>query len=385
MKRTLLFFTLLFAMVSYALPSDGTASALPDVFAAGAMALGAIAVLPVVGNSLRTWSSFGLLLATSTVTTALNAAYQAEYRDGSKGLADLTQNLYESAEFDSLFTIDYTDLTVWEKAVSSSGNITQAFQLAFTPNGTFTFTPSKFPLFDIKVDLLLSSHDIKRSFVGFLHKNNKPQTDQEFIRYIISQHVTPQHIEDVEMHGAWDGVYVAPTPGTAGAVGAMMDGFRKYINDAVTATTITPIAVGAAPTDPEDYVDYIEEFAKSLPNPEKKTAMTIAMNLTAEERFREGMRIKYHTYYRDGEADKGRVYVRPNLMVKGFAAMGDSEKIFCAPKSNLIKAVNMGQGPLFNFEQEDRTLKVFGDYMLAYGVWNHKRFYTNDVDLTDES
>lgn len=382
MKRSLFTLTFLFALVATMAAATGQAQPAGPAWEAVALALGALAVMPAIGKALGGFRATGLLF-TSVVISALNTAYGAEFRDNSKSAADLTEKLFESAAFDSLFTIDYTDLTVWEKGTSESGPITQAFQEGFTESGTFTFKPSKFPLFDIKMDMRLSSHKVKRSFIGWAHRNNRPQTDQEFVNYIINVLAAPQHVEDVELYGCWSGVHVAPTTGVAGAPGAMMDGFRKYINDAITANTITPIATGSAPSDPEDYVDWVEGFAKQLPNPEKNTPMTVAMNLTAFERFQEGMRIKYHTYYKADDADKTRVCVNPRLTVQGFAAMGSSSKIFCAPKFNLVKAVNQGEGPLFNFEQQDRSLKVFGDYMLAYGVWNHDRFYTNDVDLVD--
>lgn len=381
MKRISLLFAGFALCVLSVLAGDGQQHAV-EAFSATAIAIGVLCALPVVFGSIIRSLPFGITLATTIVSSALQAAYGTEFKDGSKSLRDLTQQLYESAEFDKLFSIEYTDLTVWEKAISSSTEVTQGFQLPFTESGTFTFDPSTFPLFDIKVDVRLSSHKIKRDWVGFMHKNNVPQTDQEFVKYILNEHIAPQHVEDLELKMAWSGVRVAPTANVAGTAAGAMDGFKKYINDQIDDSKIVTIAMGALPTDPEDMVDYVEEFAKSIANTDKRTPMTLAMNLSAEELFVEGMRIKYHTYYKDNDASKQRVYVRKNIDVMGLAALDDSPKIFCSPKKNLIKAINQGSGPLFNFEQEDRTIKVYGDYMLAYGVWNPKRFYTNDVDLT---
>lgn len=382
MKRSLLILLAIVGLAGMAMANTGPADQAPDYLGIAALAVGALAVAPATLRALGVNANFlGLALVTTITTTDLQTAYGAQYANGSKSWQDLKTKVFESSSFDQLFNVEYTNLTTWHKATATMSAVTQRFQLAFTPSGTLTFKPSKYDLDEVKVDLKLSSHSIKRDFIGFAHKTGVPQTAQEFIKYVV-EHVSKQHVEDVELEGAWGGVNATITPGTATNAAGMMDGFRKVINDGITASTIDPIVMGAVPSDPQDFVEYVEEFVKSIPNKYKNWRMTLAMSLTNEEKFKEGMRLKYKTYYDNG-TDVMRVYVRPLITVKGEVAMGDSSKIFMSPKDNLYKVVNMGdaRAPIFNLETEDRSIKIWSDYLVKYCIWNHEWFFTNDVSL----
>lgn len=382
MKRSILFLFAIVAFAASALANTGPAQQEPDYLGIAALAVGALAVVPATLRLAGISTNFlGLALVTTITTTDLQTAYGAQFANGSKGWQDLKSKVFESSSFDQLFTIEYTNLTTWQKATSTMSAVTQRFQLGFTPSGTLTFKPSKYDLDEVKVDLQLSSHSIKREFIGFAHKTGVPQNAQEFIKWVVTQ-TAQQHVEDVELEGAWGGVNATITPGTATNAAGMMDGFRKVINNGITAGTITPVTMGAVPSDPQDFVEYVEEFVKSIPNKYKGWQMTLAMSLTNEEKFKEGMRLKYKTYY-DAGTDVMKVYVRPRISVKGEVAMGDSSKIWMSPKMNLYKVVNMGSAtnPLFNLETEDRSIKIWSDYLMKYCIWNHEWFFTNDVSL----
>lgn len=389
MKRTLLF--LVSALVLMTAPAfAGTPAAEPEtgetLIHVLQMSALAVAAAGAVSLATRGRLGLGLLLATTITTTDLRTAYGTEYRDGSKSLSDLRVKLFESAEWDKLFNIEYTTLTTWEKGNVATGAFTQRFQTDFTPSGSVTFTPTKYNLDDIKIDAQFTSHDIKRDFIGFMHRTGLPQNQQQFVKYVIDL-IANQHVEDVEIYGAWGGRNATITPGTATTASGMMDGFRKVINDGITAQTIAPIDMGPLPTTPALMVAYVEEFCKQIPNTDKNTPMKLVMNLDAEELFVEGMRTKYNTYYRETD-NKQRVYVRKNIEVTGQRAMGDSSKIWATPMNNVYKVVNLGpsRNPQFNWETQDRRIKVWMDYMLKYVIWQHGRFYTNDVSLgTNES
>ncbi len=373
MKTKMFPLLLLSGLVAAAVAWPGTLTAVAAVI------LGPLLLAHRLGVSAR----MGVLMATAITTTTLDASFDAEYADNSKNLKDLQAKVFESSSFDELFTLEYTDLTTYRKALSTSNAVTQPFQLTWTPTTTFEFGPAEIPLFDIKIDLEFSSHAVKRSFVGFLHKTGQPQNAQLLTKYLLDELVVPQHVEDVELNGCFSGAYATPTPGTPGAVGTMMDGVKTVINDAITATTITPIAIGAAPSDEVDFVDWVEEFAAGIDNRDVKKPMTIAMNNVNFRKFQAGMRAKYNMGWQTAK-DLDQLYLFPQLQVKGYAAMGTSDKIFCTPKGNAVKPVNKGNsgnGMMFGWEVEDRRLKVWTDYLMAYGFIDHSRVYTNDSDL----
>ena len=74
--------------------------------------------------------------------------------------------------------------------------------------------------------------------------------------------------------------------GTAGAVGTMLNGVRKVINDGVTATTISTIATGALSTTLATYLAQIEAFVAGIDQKDREKPMILAMNKNLALRFR---------------------------------------------------------------------------------------------------
>jgi hypothetical protein len=385
MKRIFSFLTLVALATVPLMASDGSATSTADAFGIFALLTGATALLSLFMGGMN-WRviTFGLM-ATVINATALNTAYQAEYRDSSKNLRHMRTLLYEQAEFDQLFTVEYIKESVWERAYSGLGSIIQRFQIPFTPNGTLTLTPSKIELGDIKADILTSSHELKRSWAGFLHKNdNTPQTMQAFIKWLTTEHLPGKWNEDIELYCSYNGVQQAVVANTAGTAIGAMNGFKYVINDHITNGRTVPVAMGAVPTVALDLVNYVEELVLSAPNVIKKKPMNLVMSLDNEELFAEGMRLKYNLNYRDVE-DVMRVYKRKNVTVVGSTAMGTSDKMWMSFKDNLIKPVNLKDNPDWRFEDVDRSIKIFTDKMVGYGVWIPQYLVTNDVELTNES
>lgn len=384
MKRLLTILTAVAMLAAPAFAGSGTADT-ADAFGAVSLALAALVGLPLALRAIGISLPYAILAATTLTTTALNTAYGAKYKEGSSAAKDLRTQMFESAEFDKLFTLEYTQSTVWEKANFTMGSILQRYQKAFTDNGTLTFTPSKYDLDKVKVDMSWVSDDIKETFVGWLHDEGKEPTAQELVSFLMAE-VPKKFAEDVELYAAYGGLKGTLTPGTATTAEESMDGFKKVINDGIAATTIVPIPVGAAPTDAEQFVAYIEGFVAGIPNKYRRMPMDLALNLQKEELFKEGMRLKYNTYYRD-QQDVTRVYTRQNIRVVGQPAMDDSTKVFCSPKENLYKVVNTGmrRGVAFHWESVDRLFKLWGQMRMKYAIWNHEMFFTNDVEETSGS
>ncbi len=388
MKRILSFLTLSLVAIVPLLANDGSANATADAFGLfGLLMAGSLAVSFLFrGLGLRL-GVFGLL-AFAIDASALNTAYGAEFRDSSKNTRHMRSLLYETAEFDKLFTVEYIKESVWERGVSDLGSIIQRFQIPFTPSGTLTLTPSTIKLGDIKADILTSSHELKRNWAGFLHKNDgTSQTMQAFIQWLVNDHLQNRWNHDIEMSLSYLGVEQAVTPNVAGSVTGAMNGFRYIINEHILAGRIVPISMGALPTGSGAAVatvNYVEDMLKQMPNVIKNKPMTLAVGYHVEELFREGMLLKYNTYYRNAD-DLMKVYNRRNVTVQGFAAMGESDKIFCSMKENLIKPVNLNDTPDLKFEDEDSSIKIFTDKMVGYGVWIPQYLVTNDVDLSNDS
>jgi len=321
----------------------------------------------------------GVMWATTITTTALTTGYGSYFADDSKGLADLHAQVFYGSTWDMLFTPIETKLTVYRQSVSNSTSVMQAGQIAHTPNGTYSFKPAETPLFWLKADYSGSSYKMRDNWLGELHQKGMSQEQQPFAVYIIDEHLIPQFNEDKELY-AFSAVYVAPTPGTSGNVQDSMDGFKKQINNKITATTVSPISTGTIPTDQADFVTYIEEFVKDINKRDWKRPMTLAMSPDHEQMFKEGMEMKYNSQYKNAD-DLVKLKHFPNITVSGEVAMIGSTKIFCSPKKNLVHPYTVYEGDLVKFQVDTRTLLAWADQDTGYGCIDDARFYTNSEEL----
>lgn len=316
------------------------------------------------------------------VTTDLDAAYGAYYVQGSQNERNLYTKLFQSAEFDAdLFEMVPTDDTQYRDALVTQSRVTQGFQLAWTPTGTTTMRARPINLFELKIDVEESSYQIEKTWAGFLHKEGADEMSQPLPKWMIESLIIPQHVEDVELNATFNGVFAAPTAGTPGPVGSMLNGVRKIINDGVTATTISPIATGAFSTTLATFLGQIETFVAGIEQKDREKPMILAMNKNLALRFRQANRAGYNLNY--AQLDEiSRIADYPNIQVKGYAAMGTSDKIFCTPMGNAKMPVKKNsERSRFKFEVVDRRLKVYTDYWKGYGFVDHSRVYTNDRDL----
>lgn len=351
--------------------------------AVGAEALltsGALVAAGTAFGGIKMAMGYGSPALFDIVTTQLESEYGAYYVQGSQNERNLYTQLFESAKFDELFEQELTDDTVHRDSLVTIGAVTQPFQLAWTPTGNSTFKPAPIPLFELKVDFEESSYKVEKTWAGFLHKEGLDESQQPLPVWLLEKLVVPRHIHDVELNGCFNGVYAAPTAGTPGAVGTMMNGVKKVINDGITATTISTIATGAPNADPVLWVGQVEAFVAGIDSKDRKTPMKLAMSEDLALRFKRGNRAKYNMQHNQLN-ELMAIADYPNIMVEGYAAMGSSTKIFCSPKSNSKMPVKKNsQRSRFKFETVDRRLKAWTDYWKGYGFVDHSRVYTNDQD-----
>ncbi len=312
----------------------------------------------------------------------LATAYGAKYADGSKDLQDLNQRLYHTAKFDQLFQLEYTRLTVYEKGNTDITEVTQPFQLGWTAKGTLEFTPSRSTLDRVKIDWQGSSHELWASWVQFLRQEGVQEADQTKLLDYVLDLIIKKHVEEMELQANFKGVLAAPTPGSAGAAANAINGVRKRLNDAVTAGTISPISTGALHSDPVDFVGQVEAYVEQIDSLDRSSDMTIAMAPEQYSKWRRGMRTKYNQQHLQ-VAELDQLIDYPHLKVAGFEAMRGSSIIWCTPKGNAIKAVNIydttnTNKTVFGFEQQDRQMKIWRDYAVAYHFNRHDRVYMND-------
>jgi hypothetical protein len=280
--------------------------------------------------------------------TQLNAQYGAYYKPGSDNEKNLRNMLYQPSETAALFQDRPTEDTIWRGTLASLDRVVQPFQKAFTAIGTISFVPNQFDLFKLKIDKSEYPDELEATYMGFMA--SLPTLDRAawpFVRWIIEQHIMPKKNDDLELNEYFEGVYAAPTPGTAGAAGTAMNGLRKVIRDYNTAGRTNlgngAIASGAAAADDVDFCNQIEEWVESIPVIFRKRVDAIVMSDTLARRYQRGKQKKYGLFVNymsgTGTANLMTVEHQTNISVKGLVSMEGSELWFTTIAANRIRPV----------------------------------------------
>lgn len=313
--------------------------------------------------------------------TDVISAYGAYYKDEGQNMQSLLQRPFFPFGTRDAFTNVPTNDTRLKLAESTVTEILQRYQDTYTPKGSVVFKPVTIDLHQVKVDQQFNPNNLVYSWLGFLTNNNTDRKTWPFIRWFIERYLMQQLWEDIETQVIYTGDEAVIVPGTAGTAIGSMDGVKKIINDAITATTITPIPTGALAADPADFVTQMEEFVKAVPKRFWMQNMTLNMNPDNEVKFVEGMQKKYNMQYAQ-ITDLRRVRNFQNVSVKSRMSMDGSDKIWMTPIENAIFAVKgFANANGFEMESVDRTVKIWTDFHMGLGFLLHDLVFTNDLDL----
>jgi len=178
----------------------------------------------------------------------------------------IQQKMRQGLEFENILSPRACDNTYSSPNVAVS-EVVQSYQWQFTPKGNPTFNAVENKLQKIKIDIQLTADDLEKFWNSWKvewHEIGKNPLEWTFARYIYEMVMLPKAIEEMNSN-SYNGVYAAPTAGTAGASNTSVDGFAKKIADAVTATDLVPIATGAFVAN--TMVNQIETWCDAIPQP----------------------------------------------------------------------------------------------------------------------
>lgn len=316
------------------------------------------------------------------------------YRDGGQNLARVLKKPYIALQTEALFGLIPTDDTSYQMAIAELTRVLQPFQLGWTPLGDFNVAPITMSQTPFKVDLEEYPDKLEAMWLGFLADNNLNRAEWPFVRYLVEEHLYARMDEDYELNEIYFGKFVAPTAGTAGAAGTGMDGIRTQLNAHAAAGRITPIALGAIPTDPLDFCEYTEQFVDKFSKRYRGRAMEVCMNPTLARRYAKGRHQKYKgdlaepvgRQILDGNGDAlitASVEFTKHRVV-GLDSMGDSPKIWATNQDNrkrlAKKTPNTRQ---VRIESAKRQVAIFTDFYKGLGFPVPEAVFMNDQDLTN--
>ncbi|MGI4867071.1 MAG: hypothetical protein ACRYFZ_24350 [Janthinobacterium lividum] len=316
------------------------------------------------------------------------------YRDGGQNIARVLKKQYLPSQTEALFGLIPTDDTSYQLAIAELSRVLQPFQLGWTPLGDLKVSPITLIQTPFKVDIEENPDKLENSWLGFLADNNLDRAQWPFVRYLVEQHLYSRMDEDYELNEIYFGKFVAPTAGTPGAAGTGMDGIRTLINREIASPTsrITPIVMGAIPTDPQAFCEYIEAFVEKFTLRYRGQAMEVCMNLTLARRYAKGRHQKYKSDIADPTARQildgtgTALLTAPieftNHTVVGLLSMGDSMKIWATNKENrkrlAKKTVNTKQ---VRIESAKRQVSIYTDFYKGVGFPVPEALFTNEQDL----
>ena len=323
---------------------------------------------------------------------ALLDEYGRYYIAGGQNATRLVQKAFIAGVTESLFGSIVTDDTSYRMAKTDLGRILQAFQPGWTPLGTVKAVPVVLNQFPMKVDLELTPDQIEASWLGFLADNNLDRAQWPAIRWLVEVHILNQIQEDFELNEVYLGKFVPPTRGQASAAGTAMDGIRTIINRAISNSQITPISLGAIPSDPVAFCQYVETFCRSMSVRYKGRPMKVCMNTTLAERYARGRQL---TYGRDANfltakpllAGNGDAIVQIPIeftlhTVVGLVSMGTSSKIWATPDDNRKKLSKKSVNEkMVRVESAKREVAIFTDFYKGVGFPLLEAVFTNELDL----
>jgi hypothetical protein len=314
------------------------------------------------------------------------------YRDGGQNLSRILTKPYISSQTEALFGLIPTDDTSYQMGSTELSSVLQPFQPGWTPKGQLTAAPIILTQTPFKVDLEEQPDKLEASWLGFLADSNLNRAEWPFVRYLVEVHLYNKMDEEYELDVIYFGKFVAPTPGTPGPAATSMDGIRTVINRAIQQSKMTPIVMGAIPTDPQAFCEYIEAFVEKFTRRYRGRAMEVCMNTTLARRYAKGRHAKYKLDTTDAPSKplldgNGEALLQIPIefgkhTVVGLDSMGDSQKIWATHKDNrkrlAKKTINTRS---VRIESAKREVFIFTDFYKGLGFPMLEAVFTNEQDL----
>lgn len=322
-------------------------------------------------------------MATTITSADVVEQFGDYYINNGQNENDIHDTLREQLEDIGDFTVVDSDDTMLRAANVEYTEVLQAFQTAFTPKGSVTFTPKEIKLFNVKTDQSFYPDALKNQWLAFLTSNDLDRTTWPFVRWFIEKYVLPQINHDLvkNLYGA---VRVEPTSGTAGNANEAFDGIRKLINDGIAGDTITPITTGAPNTDPETWCGQVEAFCQGIPELYWQTTMGLKMSRSLALRYKQGYRKKYSALTLGVTDSMATVTDFEDIQIIGRGSLSGVTKIWATPKLNAIMAFKGGSNRnMVEVEKVDRNVKVYTDFYLGLGFIQDALVWTNDQDTSE--
>lgn len=268
---------------------------------------------------------------------------------------------------------------------ASSTEVLQPYQPQFTPKGSVDHDETSIRVRPIKLDLTFTEEDLEQFYdswkIEWMNAGKNP-LEWTYPRYIYEKELLPQILEEINTN-SWSGIYAAPTPGTAGASAASVNGYKKVLADLITASAITPIVIGA--TTASNARENVEAFLAAIPEKITKKGGKILMS-PAQRRFfvtdYRGEFMQAPGVYPQGGGPKKVEVDDYNVELVSVASMAGSGRWIFLPngRDNMVW-VSRKEYPTYPqiiFDTAPRVLQMYATFYRGYGFEYPQEVYVND-------
>jgi hypothetical protein len=240
------------------------------------------------------------------------------------------------------------------------GALVKRYSSTFAPtSNAINFIPRNLEVSPAKVDLKFIPLEFRDTYLGMELKVGSDAMDLPFEGYILNDLLSK--IAQEQEYAIWRAAK-AGTPASTDLLIALFDGIREVIKAEITATNLTPVATGAITN--TNAVASVEAVHAALGDAYLKTTVDIFLNPIDKIKFIQDYRERYGKY--TDKADGSISLETGNAMIHVLSGV-PANCILATPKENLHYGFD---GPMdasaFNFEQEDRTMKLWMDLQMGF-------------------
>lgn len=303
--------------------------------------------------------------------TALATALGAYYRDKRQ---EVLGKLYAAEDMRKYFNVVSGVQDEYVMTEMFLDELTQPYQKAWTPKGTATFTPEILKNRGVKVDFTLEPKALEATWIGYLKTNGSSPEEYPFVQYIYDRII--EKVARELNNTTINGVYAAPTPGTAGSAASAFNGILKIVTDAITATKITPVATGALSA--ANIRTKIEQMVDALPTEHRDQELVMLMSPSWARAYHRLNRTDFgaNIDYKPGETmvDFTNVKIVTPLYMNG------SSRLIITPAANLFLLEDgVNEEEKMIVQANRRELEVMMDFKRGVGFGIIEDYvWTND-------
>ena len=308
----------------------------------------------------------------------IKTAYGAYYENSGQNMKRILGMLSQGLVTPGICTPIKTDDTVFKLGQLTVGNIVQSFQKGWTPKNAAAFTPNELRLYQFKVDEEVNPDDIEATWLGFLAGSSVDRQSWPLIKFLIEypeMGYLSKINSDMELNEYGKGVYLAPTPGVAGATGKSMNGIIKQLQTGVDAETINSINI--QPLNAVSIFDQIERFTDGISEVYQSVKMNICMSPKWHRLYlRDKRAAGFFTLQTANEITSGIDFTPQQVLP--LPSLSGTDVIFATPQTNILHLTKKGPNKTnIRIEEYRRNVSFMCDWWEGIGFGIDAAVWTN--------